>query len=228
MASIREDRDIFRIIPAGRQAEAHRQKACLLISLIHCHRIVSCIAAENMFLIRREMHGTSGCQRIRPTVCRGNRLELLKNRRPVTLVIGKHFNHIFKLIEDIQKPSVRAEHKISGRGLSLTADRIQYGDLAFLLIKPVNLDLINSQVSCHQKLLIGSQAAAAHVRPEIPLCHAAEALVVYAVRNPPDGAVLIDLHHGFLPVMVAGHEYVIVVPARREMMAAHPLDVGTV
>ena len=46
MLSVREDRDVLRVITADRETEAHCQHAGLIIAVVHGHRIVSGVAAE--------------------------------------------------------------------------------------------------------------------------------------------------------------------------------------
>ena len=46
MLSVREDRDVLRVITADRETEAHCQHAGLIIAVVHGYRVVSGVAAE--------------------------------------------------------------------------------------------------------------------------------------------------------------------------------------
>ena len=233
MLFIREDTKVLRILAADRKRALHREEAALPVPIIDGYCVDPGIGDEEMpgLRIRRKAHLTGRNQRVILRIAVGlDRLDPLEKDVIPSLFLRKavDIDDILQLIHEVEELPVRAEAEVPRTGLKLTAERIDLAHLPVRFVEAEDADLIDAEIRHQDILLIVRHAGAGDMGAEGPLGDGADPLVIDAVDDGPDGAVLFELQKRRLPIVIPGYDQILILLINGEMTAPHVADIPTV
>ena len=92
----------------------------------------------------------------------------------------------------------------------------------------VDLHLIHAVIHCAQVLVVRSGDHTAHMRPEVTLGDRTDPLMEDTVHHRAQTSVLMRVHNGHLPVVIAAYKEELAGDVRRQIAASHAVNVDLI
>ena len=154
----------------------------------------------------------------------GDGLDLLEIRIAVNFIVEVDINDILQLMDYIEIMTVLGEFHMSGRGFQFGMQDRALLDLAGLMVQTVNIDMIHTEVSGAEILVVPGHLDALDMRAEVAFRDGTEAFQKQLVADLANGAVLIQAQDRDLAVMVAADKEELVIIIRRQVRTPHAVD----
>ena len=158
----------------------------------------------------------------------GNTLEQLELRVLAASVIAVYLNLIAELKKKICKSSIITETDNTRATLSRAAEDVNKLQFIFLLVDPVDLNLINAIIYRTEIFVIRCGADTIYMWTEVTFCHTSKSFMENTVHNASQTSVFMGMYNRYLAIMVTCYIKISSVYICCKITASHSVNIYAV